>query len=119
MYIRYILSQLYLIVLFYTSLSICTMMPLLRCWGPAIDSVLSLNPRNADYRWIADDWYNSYHSENLTLHSADRLILLVINKPYCTRVFIVVYSKHIDSSQETCTYVELQGVASITLYVLF
>ena len=87
--------------------------------GPVNDSVLSLNPRNTDYRWIADDWYNSYHSEIVTLHSTCHLILLVINKPYYTRVFIIVYSKHINSSQETCTYIVLQGVTAITLYVLF
>ena len=53
------------------------------------------------------DSYNSYHSEILTLHSTHHLISLVINKPYYTRVFNIVYSKHINSSQETCTYVEL------------
>ena len=31
--------------------------------GPVIKSILSLNPRNADYRWIADD---SYISTNLS-----------------------------------------------------
>ena len=32
-------------------------MPLWGVGGPVINSLLSLNPWNAGYRWIADDWY--------------------------------------------------------------
>ena len=92
------------------------------CWGvggPVVDCMLSLNPRGAGCRWIADDSCSSCRSGIFTSYSARDLILLVVDKPYYTRVFVVVYSKHIDSSQETCTYVELYGVAAITLYFLF
>ena len=60
--------------------------------GPVIDSVLSLNPRNADYRWIADESYNLlllWHTYTYTQHHT--IFYLQLHILTCGK-YLLVYS---------------------------